>query len=220
MAGAERHVSTIVRTQPELDAALAAGADDIVIDSPAGVWLTVRGSAHVVARGSAHVVAWGSAHVDASSLVAVHLHSARAAVEGGVLIDVTALDLTDAATWCEFHGVTVDAGIATLYKALDDQFAAGHSYQRTVYAVGTEMACADWRPNNSCGGGFHFGPTISHATAYRSDAQRWVRVEVPLDDLRPILDGTPKCKARTCRVVAEVDRWGVDVRVATSEEAQ
>ena len=216
-------MSTIVRTQSELDAALAIDADDIVIASPAGVWLTARGSAHVeawesahvVARGSAHVVARGSAHVVASSLVAVHLHSARATVEGGVLIDVTALDLTDAATWCEFHGIAVVDGVATLYKALDDQFAAGHSYQRTVYAVGTEMACADWRPNNSCGGGFHFGPTISHATAYRSDAQRWVRVEVPLDDLRPILDGTPKCKARTCRVVAEVDRWGVDMGSAS-----
>ena len=292
-------MSTIVRTQAELDAAIAEGASDIVISSPEGVWLTIwesahvearesahvaawgsahvearesahvvaRGSAHVVARGSAHVEAWGSAHVVAwesahvvawesahvvawgsahvvawgsahvaawgsahveawgsthveawesshvvaSSLVAVHLHSTRVRVEGGVVIDVAALELTDAATWCDFHGVSVVDDVATLFKALDDEFAAGHGYHPTTYTVGASMVCDDWTPTNDCGGGFHLGPTTSHATAYRPDAKRWVRVEVPLSDLRPILDGTPKCKARTCRVVAEVDRWGVDV---------
>ena len=34
-------MSTTVTTQAELDAAIAAGAEDIVINSPAGVWLTL-----------------------------------------------------------------------------------------------------------------------------------------------------------------------------------
>jgi hypothetical protein len=68
-------VSVTVRTQAELDAALAANEATIYIESPAGVWLQLtksgsahvvaRGSAHVEARDSAHVEAWGSAHVEA-----------------------------------------------------------------------------------------------------------------------------------------------------------
>ena len=34
----------IVTTQKELDAAVAAHETGIIIDSPAGVWLTVKGS--------------------------------------------------------------------------------------------------------------------------------------------------------------------------------
>jgi hypothetical protein len=54
-----------VRTQAELDGAIADSAPVIYIESDAGVWLTVRdsGSSYVVARGSSHVVAWGSSHV-------------------------------------------------------------------------------------------------------------------------------------------------------------
>ena len=54
---------TTVRTQKELDAAVERGDSSIVVDSPDGVWLELRGSSHVVARGSSHVEAWGSAHV-------------------------------------------------------------------------------------------------------------------------------------------------------------
>ena len=39
--------SRIVATQEELDAALSEGAEHIVIDSPAGVWLTVNASSYV-----------------------------------------------------------------------------------------------------------------------------------------------------------------------------
>ena len=58
-------MSTVVKTQVELDAALAAGKTDVVIDSPRGVWLTVSGSATVRAWGSATVRAWDSATVRA-----------------------------------------------------------------------------------------------------------------------------------------------------------
>ena len=120
----------IVHTQAELDAALAAGEPSIHIDSPAGVWLTLRdsGSSRVEARGSSRVA-------------------------------------------------------------------------------------ADFEATNACGGGLHLGPTTSCATAYRPSAARWVRCEVPLAELLPILDGTPKVKVRECRVVAECDRFGDDLAV-------
>ena len=98
-------MSTIVKTQQELDAALADGKAVIIIDSPRGVWLTVSdsatvgasGSATVRASGSATVRAWGSATVEASGsatveasdsatvragrYVAVHLHSQSVMVD-------------------------------------------------------------------------------------------------------------------------------------------
>jgi hypothetical protein len=56
---------TTVKTQAELDKALAEHAAEIIIDSPTGVWLTITdsGSSRVVARGSSRVVAWGSSRV-------------------------------------------------------------------------------------------------------------------------------------------------------------
>ena len=240
-------MTTTVVNQQELDAATKAGVTHIIINSPAGVWLTVRtpgsshveawesshvvargsshvvalesshvvawGSSHVVARGSSHVVARGSSHVEAAPRVAVHLHSQHVTLSGGVVIDLTALDLADPATWCEFHAVGVTDGVATLYKATDATFTAGQSYKRTTYTPGSSPVASDWRPAPQCGNGLHLGPTASHATAYRTDATRWVRVEVPVADIVPIPGEPAKCKVRTCRVVAEVDRYGRDLAV-------
>jgi hypothetical protein len=173
-------------------------------------------SSHVVARGSSHVVARGSSHVVAGKYVAVHLHSQRVELEGGVVIDMTAVDRSDPFTWCELHGVAVGDGVASLYKALDENLTAGHAYRPTVYAPGTTVECPDWRDDGACGGGLHFGPTTAASTAYRVDAKRWVRVEVPVSELRPINDGgTPKCKAPRARVVEEVDRWGTPIAAPT-----
>ena len=102
-------MSITVTTQAELDVVTKAGEQHIIIDSPAGVWLTLRTpeSAHVVAWGSAHVEAWGSAHVVATAYVAVHLHSARATVEGGHIIDVSTINLEDVAVWEAYTGATM-----------------------------------------------------------------------------------------------------------------
>jgi hypothetical protein len=173
--------------------------------------VVARESSHVVARESSHVEAWESSHVVAAPYVAVHLHSQRVTFSGGVVIDMTAIDESDPQTWCDLHGVTVKRGVASLFKALDADLRAGHAYTKTEYAVGKRVTAADWRDDGECGGGLHLGPTTSHATDYRSDATRWVRVEVKVADLRPIVGGTAKCKVKSCKVVAEVDRWGVEV---------
>jgi hypothetical protein len=56
-----------VKTQAELDQALADKAATIYIDSSDGVWLQINrsDSSHVVAWDSSHVVAWDSSHVEA-----------------------------------------------------------------------------------------------------------------------------------------------------------
>ena len=99
-------MTTTVTNQAELDAAIAAGESDIVINSPAGVWLDLRTpkATRVTAWGSSTVTAWGSSTVTAAAYVAVHLHSGRAKVEGGHIIDVSALDLTDPDTFAAYTG--------------------------------------------------------------------------------------------------------------------
>jgi hypothetical protein len=248
-------VSAAVQNQAELDAALAAGESLIYIESPNGVWLTLRdsgsshvvawgsshvvawgssyvvawgsshvvawGSSHVVARDSSHVVAWDSSHVvawDSSHVVAgrwtaVHLHSQRVTLSGGVIIDMTAIDRTDPQTWCDLNGVVVADGRAVLYKATDDSLTAGHEYRPVTYTVGAEVACDDWRDDHDCGGGLHLSPSPAAAKDYRWDAKRYLAVEVTVADLRPIPGGTAKCKVPRGRVLHEVDLYGRTVTV-------
>lgn len=197
-----------VRTQAELDAALAdAGVKTILIGSPRGVWLRLGSS------GSATVRAYDSATVRAGSHVAVHLHSARAHISGGVVIDHTAVDLTDPATWCAYHGVPVVDGRASLHKAVDAEMAAGQDYLRTVYTVGADLECPDWRDDHECGGGLHLSPRPWQAGVYGGygSTGRYLRCTVDLAELRCIDGSPPKAKARRLRVEAEVDRFGRDM---------
>ncbi len=165
-------------------------------------------SATVEAWGTTHVAARGRSRVSARPYVAVHLHSAQAQVTGGLVIDVTQLDLNDPATWCEHHGVAVEEGRAVLYKAVDKDLAAGRGYILTTYPVGASVEATDWRDNNECGGGLHLSPRLEQAGSYEqgpADTRRYLRCTVALTDLRPI-DAT-KCKVRALRVEAEVDAF-------------
>ena len=238
-----------VTTQAEFDAALKKhGKDryaDILIKSPAGVWIevggsagasgsatvTASGSATVTASGSATVRAYdsatvtaydsatvtasGSATVRASKFVAVHLHSARVTIQGGVVIDVTGLDLDDPQTWIDYTGATVTDGHVTLYKAVDDKYQAGQEYKLTTYTVGADVTATDWRDDNDCGGGLHVSPRPWQALAYRTDATRMLEVTVPVVDIRPI--GPDKIKARTVHVVREVTLDGEPLPVAVTK---
>ncbi|NDO78245.1 hypothetical protein GKZ75_08415 [Kocuria indica] len=271
----------IVTTQKELDAAVAAGETGIIINSPAGVWLTVKGSSSVVAwdsssveargsssvvawdsssvvardsssveargsssvvawdsssvvaRGSSSVVAWGSSSVEArgssrvvawdsssvvagdsssveaSKYVAVHLHSARATVTGGVVIDLTALDLTHITDWADYHGVEVVGDEVIVYKAVSSDLRSARGF---AYPIGETVTCPDWDPTPACGGGLHLSPHPAQARDYYRAADRFLRCAVPVDALT-IIDGeatrmTPKLKARTVKVLCEVDLHG------------
>ena len=254
-------MSITVTTQKELDVAIEAGEERIIIDSPRGVWLRVGGSSSVVAwgsssvvaRGSSSVEAWGSSSVvawgsssvvawesssvearesssveawESSSVVArgsssvvaskftaVHLHSASATVSGGVVIDITALDLTGLADWAEYHGVTVEGGEVIVYKAVDDDLRSGRGF---AYPIGETVVCHDWRAEAECGNGLHLSPSPTQACAYFREATRFLRCAVPVGEL-VIIDGeythmTPKLKAKTVRVICEVDVHGREIK--------
>ena len=167
---------------------------------------TVRayGSATVRAYDSATVRAYGSATVRAGSHVAVHLHSGRATIQGGILIDHTAIDLTDAAAWLAYNGATVKRGRATLYKAVLDDWTTGRGGEWT-YKPGSTVTAKDFTTVADCGGGLHLGVTPGHALKYCDAATRFVEVTVKAADVIPLGD---KCKAPSAKCVREVDVAG------------
>ena len=198
--------------------------DSATVRASGSATVRASGSATVRASGSATVEAWGSATVWASDsatvraapYVAVHLLSARATVTGGVVIDIASLDQNDPRTWCELHGVTIDDdGNAHLYKAVDDNLTAGHSWTPTAYAIGSDPRCNQWLANNSCGFGLHICPTAWQALDHYAEATRYLEVTAPLASLRPI-DAT-KCKAPTVHVLREVDLNMRPVREAADD---
>jgi hypothetical protein len=170
------------------------------------------GSSSVVARDSSRVVARDSSSVVASKYVAVHLHSGRAAVEGGVVIDLTALDLDGHQDWADYHGVKLEGGELIVYKAVDDDLKSGRGF---AYPIGEIVADPAWKPGNFCGGGLHFSPSPAQAKTYFDGATRFLKCAVNPDELS-IIDGadtytTPKLKAKSARVVCEVDIHGDEV---------
>ena len=153
------------------------------------------------------MTAYGSAQVTAYAYVSVHLHSACVTVDGGHVIDLTALDLTDLDTWVDYTGCGRDGDDLVLYKALDADLRAERG--RFAYpGPGGTVAAPDWTETNACGGGLHLSPSPEQATQYRRDATRWLECRVAREDFRPIPGDTAKGKARVVRVVAEVDAFG------------
>ena len=155
------------------------------------------------ANGASVIVrAEGSAVIaKAGPLATVYVYSAKVTVGGGRVIDMTAINELDPATWCEFNGVDVEDGEAILYKAVDDNLQSGRGFE---YTIGESVTCSDWTDNNDCGGGLHVSPTPVIARAYFPWATRFLEVRVPLEGVRPILGSDPKVKFKTGRVVREV----------------
>ena len=212
-----------VTSQVDLDTALAdSDVDLIIINSPQDVWLTLSqsGSATVRASDSARVEAYDSATVEgydsatvraydsatvrAGAFVAVHLFSAHASISGGVVIDVSELDLYDATWWAKYRGVDVTDGRALVYKAVDAELNAGHRHTLTAYPIGGTITAPDWQASTSCGAGLHFGrnPREAHDYYTGSTAARFLEVEI---DLSESVGLDEKVKSRSCRVIREVD---------------
>ena len=185
---------------------VALGSSRVVARDSSSV--VARGSSSVVALGSSRVVARDSSSVVAGDYVAVHLHSARAAIDGGVLIDVTALDENDLTQWASYHGAKASTDSLVLYKAVDADLKSERGFP---YPIGETVEAPDWRADNTCGGGLHLSPSPSCAQAYYPSASRFLRCEVDPQDVRPIPGDVAKAKARRVRVVAEVDIHGDEV---------
>jgi len=196
------------------DSATVRASGSATVQASDSATVQASDSATVRASGSATVRASDSATVEAGSHVAVHLHSVTATATGGVLIDATQIATsTDVDVWADYHGCDRDdQGRILLYKAVDANLTAGHHYRPTRYPVGETVEAPDWRDDHECGGGLHASPHAGQAREYYSDAPRMLLVAVEPADLRPIISGTPKAKARRVAVLREVGLTGAELR--------
>jgi hypothetical protein len=194
--------------------------------------VVARESSHVVARGSSHVVARESSHVEAKGFVSMNLfglakaslgatchafiHGTKVHAEGG---QQTSVLRHTPQQWCDYWGVKVVDGIATLFKALDNDF---KSPRGMLYVPGTIPSAPDWDGGDAeCGGGLHFSPTPAMAMEFAPEAKRFTGCPVALTDISVHPDGDfpQKIKARRCcGPVWECDRDGKPVKTETEKE--
>ncbi len=210
---------------------VARGSAHVVARESAHV--VARESAHVEAWGSAHVVAWESAHVvargavmvrardraqikAASTLIVVMNHAKTTTIKGGTIVEVP--PITTAAAWCEYYGVEVTDGVATLYKGVHDDYRSDHGF---AYLPGSVPVAPDWDGGTrECGGGLHFCARPAATKDFDSSATKFLACPVKLEDIRPPREGDSypsKLKARgCCAPVYEVDIYGKAVAAAGS----
>jgi len=112
-----------------------------------------------------------------------------------------------ASGWCDMFAATVVDGVATLYKAVDDEYRSGRGF---AYRPGTVPVAPDWDEGKAeCGGGLHFCATPRLAKAFCTTATRYVACPVKLTDMAVVK--TPqypsKVKAKGCCSPT----WEVDI---------
>ena len=173
----------------------------------------------VEAWGAVQLSIHGAVKVAATALVAIAIHGCGSKVEGGQQTQVPAIETAEA--WCEWYGATVADGVATLYKAVGDDY---HSPHGVNYSPGLTPAAADWDGGErECGGGLHFSPHPLMALGFHNSATRFVACQVRLSDMRPpsVSEEYPeKIKAaRCCAPCVEVDEDGEEIKTVPTEEA-
>jgi hypothetical protein len=171
---------------------------------------------HVVARGYVQLSVFGKVVAKASAHVAVLIRGTLAKVRGG---KQTRLRVSNAKEWCDYYGVKVSKGIATLYKSVNNDYSNAHN-RSVFYTPGTKPKAADWDGGKEeCGGGLHFSPTPALSEKFKTGG-RFVACPVKVSEIVVHEDGVypQKVKApRCCGKVWECDRNGNPVK--TKEDA-
>jgi hypothetical protein len=177
------------------------------------VFVVAGGAASVTARDSTVVKAWDAAQVDAGDSVEVEAWEA-ASVTAATSARVTRrgeaeADIDSPAKWCELYGVHVEDGVATLYKAVDDEFRSQHGFG---YEPGSEPRSSDWDASPRCGGGLHFSPAPWFALELAPYATRFVACPVPIAEVVVIDELRHRRKVKAPSVCAPV--YEVDIKAA------
>jgi hypothetical protein len=165
------------------------------------------------ARAASTLNLYAGSTAKAGKYTAVFMHSQQVTLDGqGHIIDLTDLDLSDPLTWCEYHGVAVENGVAFVFKAVGPDW---RSYYGADYAPGSTPEAADWAPTRIYGRGLHFGATpmlALRAAPFGITEPRFVKCGVRVDEMICLDD---KVKARRVVVACvEVDRAGDVIEVA------
>jgi len=210
------------KTQKELDAALK--------KTGAKIWLIGNGyfetydssqvtaynssqvraydSSQVTAYGSSQVTACDSSQVTATKWVAVTIIKkfGTPKVKGGTKIVIPLLNTPQ--KWCDFYGVKVSKGIATVYKAVRDNYFSQHGAD---YSNGLKPKCHQWDKTTECGNGLHFSPHPFMGKEFNDQATRYVACGIALKDMVIFPQGSypNKCKApEVVKGCYEVDQDG------------
>jgi hypothetical protein len=166
------------------------------------------------------IAAFDRATVSASKYVAVQRRDYTVSVTGdGMVIDVP--PIVTAEQWCEYHGVAVEHGIATLYKAVRGNFASGHD-PTFFWTPGTSPSVS-MMDANECGVGLHAVPhPCLGLRFYAASDVKFVGFPVQITEMQ--VTATPvypeKVKFRcVAGPVFEVDRYGKPLAVVAEATA-
>ena len=226
----------IVTSQKGFDAAVKEGAEAVRIDGSPRIecWDSSQPRIECGASSQPRIVCWdssratvraaalsvvvasGAVHIDAGDDVTVVAYGTQVSTSGGQVLRPK--HAKTAEHWCRQHRVAVEEGVATLYKAVDDEF---QSRKGGTYTPGTTPVADDWDGGErECGDGLHFSPSPASALRFFGEATRFVACPVSLDDIPKVHpDGyfPEKVKARgCCAPVYEVDIDGNPVNAATA----
>lgn len=184
-----------VRTQAELDRALKN-----------------RNPGEIVSCvGNGHFAAHGSSQVTASPYVAVTKAAGGSPkISGGVIIEIPLIDTAE--KWCDYYGIEVKRGLATLFKALDDDYSTSPARSAGIfYTPDSEPSAPDWDGGDiECGGGLHFSPRPFMGLKFNPDATRYVACPVKVSEIVVHPSGTYPNKVKAPRVAGKCYEVDID----------
>ena len=201
-----------VTTQEELDAALAAGIIDLLIDRPDGATPLDIENKKVRLLDNSSATLRDNASATLKKFTVAWKKSVDATITGtGHVIDMTAIDLSKREDWTKYTGALVDEdGKIHLYKAVDDNLESAYSKGKFAYTVGSIVEPEWWKDNNRCGNGIHLCPSPQHARDHFPDATRFLEVTCDAATFVPI--DTSKIKTAQAYVLREVDICGTPLK--------
>ena len=146
------------------------------------------------------------------SLVGVERHDASSVDLPGAVILRTPEEITGLDDWIDYYGLESTNKEFIVYKLVDGVLRSGRG---TLYTIGKRVNCPDWSDAAQCGNGLHFSPSPS-ATHKYADGTRYLACRVRKNDT--ILLGD-KIKAKSCKVLYEVDLDGEKIETAAKAAA-
>ena len=184
----------------------------------------LRGSSHAVLRESSHAELWESSHAvlwesshavlresshaEGSKYSSITLHGQEVHATGGIQIKIP--EIFTAKEWCDYYGVEVKKGIATLFKAVDDDYSTSNARPKNIfYTPGSKPSAPDWDGGKAeCGGGIHASCHPTAALYFNSTAKKFVALPVRLKDFKPYPNAQYPDKVKFQKVYGQI--WEVD----------
>src|SRR3990167_1784921 len=168
-------------------------------------------TSHAELRESSHAELRESSHAVGSKYSSITLHGQTVHAKGGMQIKIP--EILTAKEWCDYYGVEVKKGIATLFKAVDDDYSTLNARSKGIfYTPGSMPIAPDWDGGKAeCGGGLHASCHPTAALYFNPQAKKFVALPVCLKDFKPYANAQYPDKVKfksVCAPVWECDKCG------------